>query len=93
MKCLRSGYCCINYDVVIVTDPKLGIVEGNAAHKPAGEPCPHLIGSKPGKYSCAIHAYPWYKQTPCYEFTQIEQTINSPCRMGEYVLNHEKVTA
>lgn len=85
MKCLRSGYCCIHYDVMIVDDPELGIVENNVIHKSTGEKCKHLGGDGPGQYFCKIHDYPWYKDTPCYNHSQIEhQNLN--CRIGEYSL-------
>jgi Fe-S-cluster containining protein len=90
MKCLRCGYCCINYDVIIVDNPKLGIVESNLKHKPSGIKCQHLIGNAPGKYSCTIHNEKWYKETPCFAFSQIESDINSPCRIGENVLKNLK---
>lgn len=86
MICLRCGYCCISYDVIIVDDPKKGIIEDNLKHKPTGEKCQHLIGEKPGEYSCAIHNESWYEETPCYRHTQIEPE-NKPCRMGEHLLN------
>lgn len=73
--------------VVIVDDPTKGIREDNLAyHKGQGIPCKHLIGSKPGEYSCAIHDKPWYKKTPCFSHGQIERSKDSPCRMGEYIL-------
>ena len=84
MICLRCGYCCVHYDVVIVDDPAKGISEGNLTHKRCGERCPHLTGSKFGEHACAIHGRKWYKETPCHEYTQIEQK-NSPCRMGVHM--------
>ena len=85
MICLKCGYCCINHMVVIVDDPEKGIVEDNLVARKGGEPCQHLQGNKPGKYSCAVHNKEWYKETPCFEYTQIEQG-NTNCRMGEYIL-------
>ena len=46
-----------------------------------------LVGETPGEYSCAVHAEPWYHETPCFAHGQIEQSPDAPCRMGEYVLN------
>ena len=90
MKCLRCGYCCINYMVIIVDDPIYGIDPDNLkVHMGEGR-CQHLIGDIPGEYSCAIHDYPWYKDTPCFAFTQIEDSIDNPCRMGDYILNKKK---
>jgi hypothetical protein len=76
----------MKYDVIIVDDPSKGIKESNLKHKPSGERCQHLKGNKPGEYSCAIHNESWYKETPCYQFTQIEKSINTPCRMGVYTM-------
>jgi len=87
MKCLRSGHCCIHYDVVIVDDPEKGLDDNNLIHKESGSPCKHLVGDNPGQYSCGIHSYDWYDKTPCFQYTQIEATIDSPCRLGEYFLD------
>ena len=86
MKCLRCGHCCVNYDVIIIKNGDLPISEDNVVHKPSGERCPHLRGDSPGAYSCAIHDHPEYKQTPCFDFTQVEDSVDDPCRMGVYVL-------
>ena len=87
MRCLRCGYCCIEYDVMIVDNPELGPIDGNIIHKPSGQRCQHLIGNKAGEYSCAIHDKEWYNKTPCYDFGQIENSVNDPCRMGQYILS------
>ena len=84
MKCLRCGHCCTTMMIVIVIDPKLGPVEGNLRGI-SNERCPHLIGDTPGKYSCALHDMPYYKDLPCYEFTQVEE-CDSDCRLGGYHL-------
>ena len=88
MKCLRCGYCCKSYMVVIVDDPDKGIVDDNFKARDGKEPCQHLQGDTPGEYSCAIHSYPWYNQTPCFDFTQIEEK-NSECRMGRFLIDQE----
>ena len=87
MKCLRCGYCCLQYDVMILVDPDLGQVEGNVVHKPTGERCRHLSGSAPGDYSCTIHNHPAYQGTPCSEFTQVGKP-DADCRMGAYILKN-----
>lgn len=89
MICSRSGYCCIHLSVIIVDDPELGIRKGNLIHKESGVACKHLLGDKAGQHSCAIHNEKWYKDTPCFEYTQIEHE-NTKCRMGEYILKSEK---
>ena len=87
MKCLRCGYCCINYMVIIVNDPAIGIREDNllAIGVNGPERCKHLIGDKPGEFSCAVHHYDWYKETPCFNHTQVGRE-GDPCRIGEGVL-------
>jgi hypothetical protein len=85
MICLRCGYCCIEYVVVIVNDPAKGIRQTNLSIKPSGERCKHLIGTAIGQFSCALHKYKWYMKTPCFAHSQIEQQ-NSNCRIGEYKL-------
>jgi len=86
MMCLRCGQCCKKLLAVVVIDPDLGIVESNLETVGiTGEPCRHLRGNEPGDYSCAVHEYPWYKETPCYRFTQIEKS-NSYCRTGLFTL-------
>ena len=89
MKCLRCGYCCKAYMVVIVDDPEKGISEDNLKARKGDDSCQHLKGDKPGEYSCAIHDYPWYKKTPCYTHGQIEHDENDECRLGRWILNQE----
>ena len=90
MICLRCGHCCKNYFVPVVDDPSKGIeLEDNLImHEGDGTPCKHLWGDKPGEYSCALHSASRYKDTPCFEHTQVEQG-NTNCRMGEYLLAKE----
>lgn len=89
MKCLRSGYCCIHYDVVIIDDPEKGLAEDNLIHKPSGIVCQHLKGDNQGSYSCSLHDYPWYKETPCFSHGQIEESPENNCRLGEYILKQK----
>lgn len=73
----------------MVDDPKKGPVEGNLiANDEFGIPCKHLKGDKIGEYSCTVHDEPWYGDTPCADFGQIERDPNTPCRLG--VREHEK---
>ena len=90
MKCLHCGHCCKTSFVVIVIDPDKGITSDNLKALDLNkEPCPHLQGNKPGKYSCAIHNKEWYLETPCFKHTQIEAK-DSPCRLGKYVLDKQR---
>lgn len=88
MRCLRCGYCCTHYPVAIVKDPEKGIDEKNIILHSGKKPCIHLKGDKPGEYSCAVHEYPWYKETPCFSHTQIESK-DSDCRIGVYMLKSQ----
>ena len=88
MICLHCGYCCIEYGAVVMEDPALGIVRGNAVFKPAGEKCLHLKGTK-GEYSCAIHEEDFYKQTPCHYFGQATPGDKN-CEIGERVMATKK---
>ena len=89
MICLRCGHCCLTYAIVIVRDPKLGISKDNLDILDGTKRCPHLIGNKVGEYSCKVHDEEWYEDTPCFSHTQIERG-NTPCRMGQYLINQEK---
>lgn len=87
MICLRCGYCCKKYLVAIVNNPEKGLQEDNIIiHNGDGTACPHLSGDASGEYSCKVHNFPWYKDTPCFDHGQVEKDINTPCRMGEYIL-------
>lgn len=89
MKCLRCGYCCTNYIVVIVVDPKKGIQRDNLqAIDLSKEKCPHLDKDKSNKYMCRVHNESWYKDTPCYQYEQIGNK-DSNCRIGEYILGNK----
>jgi hypothetical protein len=90
MICLRCGQCCVEYGAVVMRDPVLGIVKGNAVFKPAWEKCFHLKGNAKGEYSCAIHDESFYKQTPCFHFGQSEPG-DSNCRMGKRVMRKNKI--
>jgi hypothetical protein len=86
MKCLRCGYCCLTMLIPIIIDPNKGFKENNVDLLDGTKHCPHLKGDKPGNYSCNIHHYKWFKDTPCGQYTQIESS-NSNCRTGNYKLS------
>jgi hypothetical protein len=96
MKCLRCGYCCIMYDVIII-DPS-SIIEDidfdkddvKLVHKPGSSPCPHLKW-KDDKAICSIHHYKWYDQTPCFSHGQIESSKERECRLGSYMLKNKEL--
>lgn len=91
MKCLRCGHCCHWHWVIIVDDPEKGICENNILeHRGQGKRCKHLRGDTPGDYSCAIHDYSWYEQTPCFRHGQIERSPDEPCRLGVYIMGLTK---
>jgi hypothetical protein len=93
MICLRCGYCCQNLCVVIVDDPEKGVDPENlkAIGFKGPERCQHLVGDKPGEYSCAVHDRKWYKETPCASHGQIERSPTDECRMGQYILKKHRV--
>jgi len=76
--------------VVIVVDPEKGIVDGNLIAHMGNGPCRHLGGCTPGNYYCKIHDYPWYTETPCFSHSQVEESKDSECRMGRYVIDKWK---
>lgn len=86
MKCLHCGHCCQSLSVVIIDDPSKGIIADNVIFHRGDGPCKHLTGDKPGEYKCAVHHYHWYRKTPCFSYGQVEQSVDTPCRMGEYIL-------
>lgn len=86
MKCLNCGHCCIHYDVVIIDSPDKPLSPHNVTYKASGIKCKHLLGDAPGVYSCAVHGHPDYKDTPCFDYTQISASQNDPCRVGVYLL-------
>lgn len=88
MKCLRCGYCCHKYSVVIIDDPEKGITEDNMIVHIGDGPCKHLEGNKPGEYSCKIHNKEWYKETPCFNHGQIEESPTDDCRLGRHILDN-----
>lgn len=98
MICLRCGHCCIEYDVVIVKGylkvKSLFGKDGNLAegveliYKEGGKVCPHLSFENE-QAVCSVHDAPWYKQTPCFAYTQTERR-NSPCRMGKYLRENKE---
>lgn len=91
MKCLRCGYCCLHYIVAIIVDPGLGPVKGNVRGiNCAKEYCPHLCTGEPGKFRCAVHDEPWFPDSPCGEFGQVENSPDTLCRMGAFIMSDPK---
>lgn len=95
MICLRCGKCCIKPTIMIVDDPIKGYIHSNMIIKIPGERCKHLIGDKPGKFSCAVHNEPWYKKTICYKYggkrtggRRLNQ--DDVCETGKRALEKEK---
>lgn len=90
MRCLRCGYCCLTMLIPIIEDPEKGVVEDNIICLDGSQRCPHLRGDRPGDYSCSIHHYDWFKDTPCGQYDQVERK-DSDCRTGTYKLKKEEV--
>lgn len=87
MKCLRCGYCCIQYEVIIVKNPDKKPSYRNLDSKHTGVRCPHLLGEEPGKFSCSLHDKAWYEDTPCARHTQFE-VRETPCRIGSRMMTY-----
>lgn len=90
MKCLRCGYCCYFYEVIIVSKEAIrpdGSIdfedESSYQSKHTGEQCPHLLWDNDTAV-CSIHRYEWFCDTPCGQHTQIEST-STPCRLGKHI--------
>ena len=97
MICLRCGFCCVRYAVIIVApgkfDPDMTVAEIEAKYGPeafvakdSDTPCPHLRAEQE-KASCAVRECKFYDETPCFQFCQIESTLASECRIGRAVLD------
>jgi hypothetical protein len=86
MQCLKCGYCCIALQVNVIKNPEFPLSKKNVIHKKGGVPCPHLLGSKPGEHSCAIHNSPWYKYTVCFRYNQHEPD----CIIGYYYMKQKE---
>jgi len=99
MKCLNCGYCCIELCVVIIKpeyvkpDLDLSLVDclddDFLTLKHSNELCPHII-IRDKKFMCGIHHYEWYKDTPCYQYVQVENNKDELCRMGDMIINQKK---
>lgn len=92
MICLRCGYCCIYYDVILP----------NGDHKPNNVECPYLKW-KDHIAVCTIHGKNWeikeengivhkgvWEETPCGQFSQIETNPNTPCRVGVHITKKQR---
>lgn len=97
--CLRSGYCCTNPEVMIISNIAVAlqygvtytdndaideIITSNLERKVSGERCRWLQGACCGGHSCELHEYPFYKDTPCSSHVQLG---GGRCRAGVYLLN------
>lgn len=96
MKCIRCGYCCFMFDVIIVDpkyidnfDPEGDVSEmDKLIHKPCNVICPHLIITMSSEYAeCAVHNKPWYNMTPCYQHSVIG-VENEDCRVGRHNMDN-----
>ena len=72
MKCIRCGYCCVEYDVMIVDPKYIDNVDlkdescmKKVIHKKCGDICPHLeINNETNITMCKVHDKLWYNDTP-----------------------------
>jgi hypothetical protein len=92
IRCLNCAHCCYWFNVAIVRKECIDeikseedINEKTVIIKEHKQFCEHLkYNEETNKFTCSIHHYPWFKFTPCHQFTQIEEHDNSPCRIGEW---------
>ncbi len=90
MICVRCGYCCIMYMVVIVKPECVDKPDFKSQDtfivKEDPNECPHLSFDEDGRASCTIHDKSWYKKTPCFSHGQIEASPDCECRLGAHIL-------
>ena len=86
MKCIQCGFCCFVPWVGIVKDPEMGPIPENVVMHFGKGPCPHLQGTEPGKFSCAVSSYIWFETGPCglrkTDFGEEEEI----CSRGQMIL-------
>ena len=91
MLCLNCGYCCVKYDVIIINPEYVKenliideLPDDAFMHKSTDIICPHFNSNN----RCNIHHYSWYKDTPCFQYIQIEpyQTV---CRIGHAIQTNQ----
>lgn len=88
MICLRCGYCCVEYMVILP----------DGQYKPSGVECPNLDWDEEGKARCTIYGQSFFiayetvkwEDTPCGQYSQIEATPQDKCRMGAHLLGQGK---
>ena len=92
MKCLRCGHCCktcliviikpvyIKEDLIVDELPQEAFFGLNGTNGS----CPYLTWDG-DEANCKIHNYKWYKDTPCFAYTQIESSNEEECRTGSYM--------
>ena len=64
MNCIKCGYCCVHYDVIVPVDPNLGMKVGNLTHKVGHVKC-HLANDDG---TCSVHDREWYRETACFHY-------------------------
>jgi len=93
MICIHCGQCCYDFPVTIIkpefvnlkVESTIDFSDEAFYNKPANTPCPHLRWNYDFSH-CSVHDKPWYKETPCFEFTQIEESSSRLCRLGMFVI-------
>ena len=82
MKCVRCGYCCVAYDVILP----------DGSYKENGRQCKYLTWDG-DKACCSIHGqttecggyrHRW-SETPCGQHGQIERKKTDLCRIGVHL--------
>lgn len=97
MICVHCGLCCFDFPCTIISREYAesditnldNFPEEAFIIKPQNTPCPHLFW-KDSESQCEVHSKPWYKTTPCFDFSQIESSPKDICRIGEWILKKNK---
>ena len=97
MICVHCGLCCYDYPVGIIKKEFKDLdikstdqfPEEAFDVKPGNTPCEHLYWEN-HESRCAIHDKPWYQETPCFAFGQIEESPDCICRIGEWIMEKRK---
>jgi len=99
MICLRCGYCCF-YFVVIVKPESVkedlevdNLCEEDLIGLDSSTKCPHLSWDKiTDNAVCAIHHHNWFEDTPCGRHNQEVETSKSEfCRIGKHMRDDKNV--
>jgi hypothetical protein len=94
--CVHCGLCCYDFPVAIIAREfidKFELIDDFPEEafiiKEGNTPCTYLHW-KNHQSNCEVHNKPWYKNTPCFDFGQIEESPDCVCRIGEWIMKKRK---